>query len=49
MQHLGETAVVGSLIGGRDWSELVAAKGKRDECAAGKMTFDEFKEWLAEP
>jgi len=28
------------------WS--ATAKGKCDECAAGKMTFDEFKKWLSE-
>lgn len=28
------------------WSST--AKGKRDECAAGKITFEEFKEWLTQ-
>ena len=28
------------------WSST--AKGKRDECAAGKIIFEEFKEWLTQ-
>ena len=38
----------GKISPGAFYAWSAAAKGKRDECAAGKMSFDEFKEWLSE-
>jgi len=36
----------GKLSPGTFYAWSATAKGKRDECAAEKMTFDEFKDWL---
>ncbi len=38
----------GKISPGAFYAWSATAKGKRDECAAGKMTFEEFKGWLAE-
>ncbi len=38
----------GKINPGAFYAWSATAKGKRDECAAGKMSFDEFKKWLAE-
>ena len=38
----------GKISPGTFYAWSAVAKGKRDECAAGKMTFEEFKEWMAE-
>ena len=38
----------GKISPGAFYAWSATAKGKRDECAAGKMSFDEFKEWLSE-
>ncbi len=38
----------GKISPGTFYAWSAVAKGKRDECAASKMTFEEFKEWMAE-
>ena len=38
----------GKISPGAFYAWSATAKGKRDECAAGKMSFDEFKKWMAE-
>ena len=38
----------GKISPGTFYAWSAVAKGKRDECAAGKMTFEEFKKWMAE-
>ena len=38
----------GKISPGAFYAWSATAKGKRDECVSGKITFDEFKEWLAE-
>ena len=38
----------GRISPGAFYAWSATAKGTRDECAAGKMAFDEFKKWLAE-
>ena len=38
----------GKISPGAFYAWSATAKGKRDECAAGKMNFEEFKKWLAE-
>ena len=38
----------GKISPGTFYAWSAAAKGKRDECAEGAMSFDEFKEWLSE-
>ena len=36
----------GKISPGTFYAWSATAKGKRDECAAGRMSFDEFKKWL---
>ena len=38
----------GKIRPGAFYAWSATAKGKRDECAAGKISFDEFKQWLVE-
>ena len=38
----------GKISPGAFYAWSATAKGKRDECATGKMSFEEFKKWMAE-